>query len=59
VQELGKLIGKRAVWREALWCGRWGREGDERTLAGRVEDWRGIPKVQPSRFSPFPLGVPQ
>src|ERR1017187_9013518 len=25
---------------------------------GRVEDWRGIPKVQPSRFSPFPLGVP-
>jgi hypothetical protein len=26
---------------------------------GRVEDWRGIPKVQPSCFSPFPLGVPQ
>ena len=25
---------------------------------GRVEDWRGIPKVEPSRFSPFPLGVP-
>src|ERR1035438_8014978 len=29
------------------------------TLAGRVEDWRGIPKGQPSRFAPFPLGVPQ
>jgi type I restriction enzyme M protein len=26
---------------------------------GRVEDWRGIPKVWPSRCSPFPLGVPQ
>ena len=26
---------------------------------GRVEDWRGIPKVEPSRCSPFPLGVPQ
>ena len=27
--------------------------------AGRVEDWRGVPKVQPSCCSPFPLGVPQ
>jgi hypothetical protein len=27
--------------------------------AGRVEDWRGVPKVQPSHCSPFPLGVPQ
>jgi hypothetical protein len=26
---------------------------------GRVEDWRGVPKVKPSCFSPFPLGVPQ
>jgi hypothetical protein len=26
---------------------------------GRVEGWRSVPKVQPSRFSPFPLGVPQ
>jgi hypothetical protein len=26
---------------------------------GRVEDWRGMPKVEPSCFSPFPLGVPQ
>ena len=25
-----------------------------RMLAGRVEDWRGIPKVEPSRCSPFP-----
>ena len=31
---------------------------DQRTVAGRVEDWRGIPKAKPSRFSPFPLGVP-
>jgi uncharacterized membrane protein HdeD (DUF308 family) len=23
---------------------------------GRVEDWRGIPKVEPICFSPFPLG---
>ena len=33
-------------------------EADQRNLAGRVEDWRGVPKVQPSRCSPFPLGVP-
>jgi hypothetical protein len=26
---------------------------------GRVEDWRGVPKVRPSCCSPFPLGVPQ
>jgi len=26
---------------------------------GRVEDWRGIPKVKPICCSPFPLGVPQ
>jgi hypothetical protein len=35
------------------------REPETRTLAGRVEDWRGIPKAEPIRFSPFPLGVPQ
>jgi hypothetical protein len=28
-------------------------------LYGRVEDWRGVPKVRPSCCSPFPLGVPQ
>jgi hypothetical protein len=27
-------------------------------LAGRVEDWRGVPKVRPICCSPFPLGVP-
>jgi hypothetical protein len=32
---------------------------DSSTVAGRVEDWRGIPKVEPSRCSPFPPGVPQ
>src|ERR1019366_8627531 len=32
---------------------------DRRTPAGRVEDWRGAPKVQPSWCSLFPLGVPQ
>jgi hypothetical protein len=26
---------------------------------GRVEDWRGIPKVRPSLLLPFPYGVPQ
>jgi hypothetical protein len=25
---------------------------------GRVEDWRGVPKVKPICCSPFPLGVP-
>ena len=30
-----------------------------RIKAGRVEDWRGIPKVRPSLFLPFPYGVPQ
>ena len=25
---------------------------DHRTLAGRVEDWRGVPKVEPSLFAP-------
>jgi hypothetical protein len=29
------------------------------TEAGRVEDWRGVPKVWPICCSPFPLGVPQ
>jgi hypothetical protein len=32
---------------------------DGSRYAGRGEDWRGIPKVEPSRCSPFPLGVPQ
>jgi hypothetical protein len=27
-------------------------------LYGRVEDWRGVPKVRPICCSPFPLGVP-
>jgi hypothetical protein len=26
--------------------------------SGRVEDWRGLPKVKPICSSPFPLGVP-
>jgi hypothetical protein len=30
-----------------------------RLKTGRVEDWRGIPKVRPSVFLPFPEGVPQ
>jgi len=29
-----------------------------RDRVGRVEDWRGIPKVRPICFSAFPLGVP-
>ena len=33
------------------------RQGNLET--GRGEDWRGIPKVRPICFSPFPLGVPQ
>ena len=33
--------------------------GDQAILVGRVEDWRGIPKVRPICCSPFPLGVPQ
>jgi hypothetical protein len=44
-----KILHKRP-WRASQW-NRW-------TLAGRVEDWRGIPKAWPSRFSPFPLGMP-
>jgi hypothetical protein len=32
---------------------------DDTVFDGWVEDWRGVPKVQPSRCSPFPLGVPQ
>jgi hypothetical protein len=29
------------------------------SITGRVEGRRGVPQVQPSHCSPFPLGVPQ
>ena len=32
------------------------REYDFATLAGRVEDWRGVPKVWPSLLLPVSVG---
>ena len=35
------------------------RSAHRSTKRTRFEDWRGAPKIQPSRLSPIPLGVPQ
>src|SRR5271166_2086613 len=57
----GHSQGKPTAHRDLLYSDeiKWRCQCGCRMLAGRVEDWRGIPKVEPSRCSPFPLGVPQ